>query len=50
MYIAMDGIENRYARQVLEQAADTVRRGVAVCGAGTGEIIPAHHAVYDCLR
>lgn len=27
MYIAMDGIENRYARQVLEQAADTVRQG-----------------------
>ncbi len=51
MYIAMDGIENRYARQVLEQAADTVRvGGVAVCGAGTGEIIPAHHAVYGCLR
>jgi hypothetical protein len=27
MYIAMDGIENLYARQVLEQAADTVRQG-----------------------
>lgn len=27
MYIAMDGIENCYARQVLEQAADTVRQG-----------------------
>lgn len=29
MYIAMDGIENRYARQVLEQAADTVRQGAS---------------------
>ena len=27
MYIAMDGIENLHARQVLEQAADTVRQG-----------------------
>lgn len=30
MYIAMDGIENRYARQVLEHAADTVRQGASL--------------------
>lgn len=30
MYIAMDGIENRYARQLLEQAADTVRQGASL--------------------
>ncbi|EQB8280677.1 type II secretion system inner membrane protein GspF [Enterobacter hormaechei] len=33
MYIAMDGIENRYARQVLEQAADTVRQGASLYAA-----------------
>ncbi len=33
MYIAMDGIENLYARQVLEQAADTVRQGASLCSA-----------------
>lgn len=33
MYIAMDGIENRYARQVLEQAADTVRQGASLYNA-----------------
>ena len=30
MYIAMDGIENRFARQVLEQAADSVRQGASL--------------------
>jgi type II secretory pathway component PulF len=40
MYIAMDGIENLYARQVLEQAADTVRQGHPLQRAGTGEIFP----------
>ncbi|HCM9264764.1 TPA: type II secretion system inner membrane protein GspF [Enterobacter hormaechei subsp. hoffmannii] len=33
MYIAMDGIENLYARQVLEQAADTVRQGASLYAA-----------------
>ncbi|HAT3901864.1 TPA: type II secretion system inner membrane protein GspF [Citrobacter koseri] len=33
MYIAMDGIENLYARQVLEQAADTVRQGASLYNA-----------------
>jgi len=33
MYIAMDGIENLYARQVLEQAADTVRQGATLYAA-----------------
>ncbi|WP_285128222.1 type II secretion system inner membrane protein GspF [Leclercia adecarboxylata] len=33
MYIAMDGIENLYARQVLEQAADNVRQGASLCSA-----------------
>ncbi len=33
MYIAMDGIENLHARQVLEQAADTVRQGASLYAA-----------------
>lgn len=33
MYIAMDGIENLYARQALEQAADTVRQGASLYNA-----------------
>ncbi|WP_058911165.1 type II secretion system inner membrane protein GspF [Entomohabitans teleogrylli] len=33
MYIAMDGIENLYARQLLEQAADTVRQGASLYAA-----------------
>lgn len=33
MYIAMDGIENLFARQVLEQAADTVRQGATLYNA-----------------
>lgn len=33
MYIAMDGIENLYARQVLGQAADTVRQGASLYAA-----------------
>lgn len=33
MYIAMDGIENLYARQVLDQAADTVRQGSSLYAA-----------------
>lgn len=50
MYIAMDGIENRYARQVLEQAADTVRRGASLYTALSRRNYSADHAVYDCLR
>ncbi|MFK3659981.1 type II secretion system inner membrane protein GspF [Scandinavium sp. NPDC088450] len=33
MYIAMDGIENLYARKVLEQAADSVRQGSSLYNA-----------------
>ena len=46
----MDGIENLYARQVLEQAADTVRQGASLYNALAGETLSADHAVYDCLR
>lgn len=30
MYIAMEGLENGYARQLMEQAADTVRQGATL--------------------
>ena len=50
MYIAMDGIENLYARQVLEQAADTVRQALLCITRWTSETLSADHAVYDCLR
>lgn len=40
MYIAMDGIENRYARQVLEQAADTVRRASLYAALEQAKLFP----------
>jgi general secretion pathway protein F len=50
MYIAMDGIENLYARQVLEQAADTVRQGHPSTTRWNRRNFSTHHAVHGGLR
>jgi general secretion pathway protein F len=49
MYIAMDGIENLYARQVLEQAADTVRQGHPYNALEQAKF-STHHALHGGLR